>query len=119
LPPNIKQRVDLVVTEPYTTIVSLAFQNLSEDLIHNFWGNEDFSMGNLKEKSFYAIWYGERFRSFREKYADPANFPMCHHCDSDFSKDVFLTGLLKHVPKLSAHVYVILCLILICLLKNE
>jgi hypothetical protein len=28
LPPNIKQRVDLVVTEPYTTIVSLAFQKL-------------------------------------------------------------------------------------------
>jgi hypothetical protein len=28
LPPNIRQRVDLVVTEPQTTIVSLAFQKL-------------------------------------------------------------------------------------------
>jgi DNA-binding HxlR family transcriptional regulator len=28
LPPNIKQRVDLVVTEPQTTIVSLTFQKL-------------------------------------------------------------------------------------------
>ena len=28
LPPNIRQRVDLVVTEPQTTIVSLTFQKL-------------------------------------------------------------------------------------------
>jgi hypothetical protein len=80
----------------YPCCFACAFQNLSEDLTHNFWGNEDLSMGNLKEKSFYDIWYGERFRSFREKCADPPNFPMCHHCGSDFSEYVFLTGLLKN-----------------------
>jgi len=79
----------------YPCCFACSFQNLSEDLTHSFWGDEDFSMGNVKQKSFKEIWYDERFRSFREKCATPPNFPMCRHCGSDFSECVFLTGLLK------------------------
>lgn len=71
------------------------FQNFSEDLTHSFWGDEDFSMGNLKKEAFKEIWCGERFRRFRKKCRDPPSFPMCHYCGYNFSQYVFLTGLLK------------------------
>jgi len=52
-------------------------------------------MGNLKKETFKDIWLGKRFRRFRKKCCSPPAFPMCHYCGSDFSQNVFLTGLLK------------------------
>jgi len=89
----------------YPCCFACEFQNLSEDLTHSFWGDEDFSMGNLRQKSFKEIWYGERFDRFRKKCQDPPSFLMCRYCGYDFSWYLILTGLLKRRTILLRYLY--------------
>jgi MoaA/NifB/PqqE/SkfB family radical SAM enzyme len=79
----------------YPCCYACTFQNSSEDLTRTCWGDEDFPMGNLKKESFRQIWYGDRFRTFREKCHDPGRFAMCHYCGYDFSESEVMTGLLS------------------------
>lgn len=96
----------------YPCCFACTFQNLSEDSTSAFWGNGDFCMGNLKQKSFTEIWYGEPFRMFREKCKDPPNFPMCHYCGYDFSGSVLWTGLVKKRTILLRYIHRYACRLL-------
>lgn len=105
LPEKIKREIlcswpwTLATIDPFGNVYpccfACTFQNLSEDLTHSFWGSGDFCMGNLRQKSFKEIWYGERFGMFREKCRDPPNFPMCRYCGYGLGDSVLLTGLGK------------------------
>jgi MoaA/NifB/PqqE/SkfB family radical SAM enzyme len=89
----------------YPCCSACTFQNLSEDLTRPCWGDEDFSMGNLKQESFEHIWHGEKFRTFREKCHDPGRFAMCYCCGYDFSESALMTGLLSRRRFLLRHIH--------------
>jgi MoaA/NifB/PqqE/SkfB family radical SAM enzyme len=89
----------------YPCCYACTFQNLSADLAHSCWGDEDFPMGNLKQESFEHIWHGERFRTFREKCHNPGGFAMCHCCGYDFSGSAVMTGLLSRRRVFLRHIH--------------
>ena len=118
LPNHIKNKIlcfapwNMATIDPFGNVYpccyACTFQNLSEDLTHSYWGNEDLSMGNLKQNSFEEIWNGEKFARFRGKLKDPPRFPMCESCGYDFSKSVLLTGLFKHRTMLLRYAFHVL-----------
>lgn len=105
LPRHIKDKIlcfapwKMATIDPFGNVYpcchACTFQNLSEDLIQNFWGAEDFKLGNIKQNSFEEIWNGQKYIEFRDQCKNPPHFPMCKSCSYDFSKNILLTGLFK------------------------
>lgn len=106
LPNHLKKKLlcfapwNMTTIDPFGNVYpcchACTFQNLDDDLLHNYWGVSNFKLGNLKQASFEGIWNGNEYMLFREKCKDPPQFSMCKSCSYDFSKNVFLTGLFKN-----------------------
>jgi len=77
----------------YPCCYACTFQNSSEDLSQTCWGDKDFPMGNITEKTFGEIWKGTSYQEFREN-CNKNRYNMCRCCGYDFSNSLVLTTLL-------------------------
>jgi len=77
----------------YPCCYACMFQNLPDEHIHNLLTEDQFNMGNIKEKAFKDIWNGDRFVWFRTKSKQPLAFEICKACNYSFRRDMLLTGL--------------------------
>jgi radical SAM protein with 4Fe4S-binding SPASM domain len=90
----------------YPCCHACTFQNLSEDLMHGFWGTEDFKMGNLRSNTFREIWNNESFITFRNRCKNSSlPFPICVYCNYGYGYDLFLTALFKKRKLLLKFIY--------------
>lgn len=66
----------------YPCCYACAFQNLSDDLTHSFWGGSqgDYCFGNINNSRFTDIWGGQKYSEFRVKCKDYPSFQFCEWC---------------------------------------